>query len=164
MSSPLEHTRTTETCLPFVLHENFGEEGLVKTLPHTSSEVPRGYSVLLLPEPCLWQGERMTRGFAHSGVSLALLSILRMRLGTIPNWRGLKTSSLRPRPCSPCPETAGRWHLREKCLLVKALDGLGKTGFNSWLRNGSYSRCWATTCALVQNLLPHAKLFWDCIC
>lgn len=95
----------------------------------------------------------MTRGFAHSGVSLALLSILRICLGTIPNWQGLKASSLRPRPRSPCPETTGRWHLREKCLLVKALGELGKTGFNSWLRNGSYSQPWA----LAQNLCLSTK-------
>jgi len=130
----------------FVSCENFGEEGLVKTLQHTCTKVPQGCGVLLLPEPCPWQGERMTWGFAHSGVLLALLSILRICLGTTPNWQGLKTSSPRPRPCSPCPEMTGRWHLREKCngLLVKVLGGLRKTGFNSWLRNGFSLSHWTT--------------------
>lgn len=105
----------------------------------------------------------MTQGFTHSGVLLALLGILCICLGIILNCQDLKTFSLRPRPCSPCPVTTGRWHLREKCngLLVKVLAELRKTGFNSWLCNGSSSWPWATTCALVENLLPHAKLFWD---
>lgn len=97
------------------LHENFGEEEVFLQPFSTHALKSPGATVWsFCPSLVFGREKGWHEGSPTLVIYLAFLAFC-THPGTIPNWQGLKASNLRPRPCSPCPETTGRWHLRGKC-------------------------------------------------